>query len=297
MDIRPATPTDLPEIQAIYAHHVLHGTGTFEEVPPSVEEMAARFAAGTARGWCWLVAADATGVLGFAFYAQHKDRSAYRFTAEDSVYVREDVRGQGVGKALVARLIEHATERGLPPDGGGDRRCRECRLDRRACQPGLHPCRRAARRRAEIRPLAGRGDDAAPARAGDADVPDGADRPAAPRAVTPPPGSARPGTRPAPGPRATAPAAGPAPRRRGGRTPPRRGRGPGTGGAAPRPARRAGRSRRSRDVAAWPAATGRRQPAGAPSPRSAAHRPARRRMRGRTRTGMRASTKIGMGTT
>lgn len=113
MDTRPATYDDLPEIQAIYAHHVLHGTGTFEEVPPSVEEMAARFAAGTAKGWCWLVATDATGVLGYAFYVQHKDRSAYRYTAEDSVYVRDDVRGQGVGKALVAHLIEHASGQGF----------------------------------------------------------------------------------------------------------------------------------------------------------------------------------------
>jgi phosphinothricin acetyltransferase len=113
METSEATAADLPEIQAIYAYHVLHGTGTFEEVPPSVEEMAARFAAGTARRWCWLVAKDATGVLGFAFYAQHKDRSAYRYTAEDSVYVREDVRGQGVGKALVAQLIGHATGRGF----------------------------------------------------------------------------------------------------------------------------------------------------------------------------------------
>ena len=113
MDIRPATPTDLPEIQAIYAHHVLHGTGSFEEVPPSVEQIAARFAADTGRGWCWLVATDATGVLGYAYYTFHNSRSAYRFTAEDSVYVREDVRGQGVGKALVARLIEHAGERGF----------------------------------------------------------------------------------------------------------------------------------------------------------------------------------------
>ena len=113
MHIRPATPADLPEIQAIYAHHVLHGTGTFEEVPPSVEEMAARCAAGTAHGWCWLVATDATGVLGYAYFGQHKERSAYRFTAEDSVYVREDVRGQGVGKALVARLLELAEAQGF----------------------------------------------------------------------------------------------------------------------------------------------------------------------------------------
>ena len=113
MDIRPADPADLPEIQAIYAHHVLHGTGSFEEAPPSVEEMTARFLAVTGQGWCWLVAADATGVLGYGYYVQHKDRSAYRFTAEDSVYVREDVRGQGVGKALVAELIAHAGAHGF----------------------------------------------------------------------------------------------------------------------------------------------------------------------------------------
>jgi len=59
------------------------------------------------------VATDATGVLGFAYYTQFRDRSAYRYCVEDSVYVREDVRGQGVGKALVARLIADATERGM----------------------------------------------------------------------------------------------------------------------------------------------------------------------------------------
>ncbi len=113
MNIRPATPADLPEIQAIYAHHVLHGTGTFEEVPPSVEEMTQRHDNVLARGWCWLVAADPTGVLGYAYYAQIRDRSAYRYTAEDAVYVRDDVRGQGVGKALVAALVEEATARGF----------------------------------------------------------------------------------------------------------------------------------------------------------------------------------------
>ena len=113
MDIRPAVVADLPEIQAIYAHHVLHGTGSFEEAPPSVEEITTRFQAATGDGWSWLVAADATGVIGYGYYAQYKNRSAYRFTAEDSVYVREDVRGQGVGKALVAALIEQATAQGF----------------------------------------------------------------------------------------------------------------------------------------------------------------------------------------
>ncbi|MDE2582451.1 MAG: N-acetyltransferase [Rhodospirillales bacterium] len=113
MPIRPATDADVPELQSIYAHHVLHGTGTFEEVPPSVEEMAERFARVRERGWPWLVSSDASGVLGYAYATQFRDRSAYRFTLEDSVYVREDQRGQGVGKALVARLLEMSETAGF----------------------------------------------------------------------------------------------------------------------------------------------------------------------------------------
>jgi L-amino acid N-acyltransferase YncA len=113
MQIRAATPSDVPEVQAIYAHHVLHGTGTFEEVPPSVEEMAEHFAAVTGPGWSWLVATDNTGVIGYAYYQQFHDRSAYRHCAENSIYIREDVRGQGVGKALVARLLEEAKAHGF----------------------------------------------------------------------------------------------------------------------------------------------------------------------------------------
>jgi phosphinothricin acetyltransferase len=103
----------MADCQAIYAHHVLYGTGTFEEVPPPLEEITARHAAITAAGWPWLVAADASGCLGFGYYAQFRARSAYRFTAEDSVYVRDSVRGQGVGKALVAALLAHAAAAGF----------------------------------------------------------------------------------------------------------------------------------------------------------------------------------------
>ena len=113
MDIRPAAPDDLPACQAIYAHHVLEGTGTFDEVPPSLEALTARFREITGAGRAWVVAADATGILGFAYFDQYRARSAYRFTAEDSVYVREDVRGQGVGKALVARLLDEARAAGF----------------------------------------------------------------------------------------------------------------------------------------------------------------------------------------
>ena len=111
--IQPVLARDLPEIQAIYAHHVLHGTGTFEEIPPSIEDMQARHAAGLAAGYLWLAARDATGVLGYAYYGAFRARTAYRLIVEDSVYVRDDVRGQGLGKALVYALIEQADAAGF----------------------------------------------------------------------------------------------------------------------------------------------------------------------------------------
>jgi L-amino acid N-acyltransferase YncA len=113
MEVCPASIEELADCQAIYAHHVLHGTGTFEEIPPSLEEITARFEAVTKPGCPWLVAKDASGVLGFGYYAQFRNRSAYRFCAENSVYVRETVRGQGVGKAIVAALLEHAAKAGF----------------------------------------------------------------------------------------------------------------------------------------------------------------------------------------
>ena len=119
MRIRDAVPADLPAITAIYAHHVLHGTGTFEEVPPTEAEMGGRLSDAQARGWAWLVAegeglpGEAPGLIGYAYFAQFRMRSAYRFTAEDSVYVRNDVRGMGVGKALVSALLQRAEQAGF----------------------------------------------------------------------------------------------------------------------------------------------------------------------------------------
>lgn len=113
MDIRDAVPADLPAITAIYAHHVLHGTGTFEEDPPDETEMARRMAAVQNKGWPWLVAEEDGLILGFAYLNQFRDRSAYRHAGEDSVYVRNDIRGQGVGKALVAALLRRAEECGF----------------------------------------------------------------------------------------------------------------------------------------------------------------------------------------
>jgi phosphinothricin acetyltransferase len=112
--VRDATPADLPAITAIYGHHVLHSTGTFEEEPPPEPEMAARIARVQDAGFPWLVAEDEDGaVLGFGYCGPFRPRPAYRFTAEDSVYVRDDIRGQGVGKALVAEVLSRAEAMGI----------------------------------------------------------------------------------------------------------------------------------------------------------------------------------------
>ena len=113
MDIMDAQDPDLPSIQAIYAHHVLTGTGTFEDVPPSLEEMTSRLTANRAAGSVWIVARDASGILGFGYYGPFRARAAYRYTVEDSVYVRDGVRGQGVGKALVNALLDRARDAGF----------------------------------------------------------------------------------------------------------------------------------------------------------------------------------------
>lgn len=109
MQIRDATAADIPAITAIYAHHVRTGTGTFEEEAPGAEEFAARLARVQGAGWAWIVAEAPDGtVQGYAYFAQIRDRSAYRYAAENAIYVRDDVRGQGVGKALVEALLARA---------------------------------------------------------------------------------------------------------------------------------------------------------------------------------------------
>ena len=112
MQLRPAAPGDLSAVQAIYAHHVLHGLATFEEAAPDVDEMRRRHDEVTSRGLPWL-AADFGGIVaGYAYCALYRTRSAYRYTVEDSVYVREDYQGRGVGAALLDALIERCTALG-----------------------------------------------------------------------------------------------------------------------------------------------------------------------------------------
>ena len=105
MIVRAAAAEDAAAVQAIYAHAVLHGTGTFEEVPPTVEEMIARMADVAARGLPWLVAEVDGRVVGFAYAAPFRLRSAYRHTAEDAVYIAPDFHRRGAGIALLQALI------------------------------------------------------------------------------------------------------------------------------------------------------------------------------------------------
>jgi L-amino acid N-acyltransferase YncA len=110
--VRAATDADVDAIAGIYGHHVLNGFGTFEEVPPSVADMAARKAAVEASGLPYLVADDG-GVVGYAYATRFRPRAAYRFTVEDSVYVARDQMGRGIGKALMGRLIDLCEGLGL----------------------------------------------------------------------------------------------------------------------------------------------------------------------------------------
>jgi len=110
MEIRPVGPADLPQIQAIYAHHVSTGYASFEEEPPDLAEMTKRCEALLARGLPYFVAAEPDGkILGYAYAGPFRPRRAYRFSVENSIYTRPDSAGKGIGRALLTELIKAAT--------------------------------------------------------------------------------------------------------------------------------------------------------------------------------------------
>ena len=106
MQVRACTLADLKAVQSIYAHCVLTGLASFEEEPPSLEEMQRRFTALVAAGFPFLVLQIDERVAGYAYASAFRPRSAYRYTCESSVYVAPDMQRRGVARTLMLQLIE-----------------------------------------------------------------------------------------------------------------------------------------------------------------------------------------------
>ncbi|CAN5383738.1 GNAT family N-acetyltransferase [soil metagenome] len=111
--LRAATAGDAPAIAAIYAHHVLHGTASYETVPPTAHATRTKIETIVGKGWPFLVACEGEQVVGYAYATQFRDRPAYAYACEDSIYVAADRTGQGVGRALLAGLLLAATQCGF----------------------------------------------------------------------------------------------------------------------------------------------------------------------------------------
>jgi phosphinothricin acetyltransferase len=117
--IRPATPTDAPALAALYNHYVQHSTITFEEEPVSPDEMARRVQAVQAAGLVWLVHEQDGAVAGYAYATKWRERSAYRFSVESTVYVAHGQHGRGIGRALYTVLLGELRQRGAHTVIGG----------------------------------------------------------------------------------------------------------------------------------------------------------------------------------
>ncbi|SIQ68465.1 phosphinothricin acetyltransferase [Rhizobium sp. RU35A] len=112
--LRDALPADLPAITEIYRDSVLNGTASYEILPPDAAEMAARFEAITGKGYPYIVAEAEEGtLLGYAYASAFRTRPAYRWLVEDSIYLAADARGRGIGKMLLAGLIDRTTALGF----------------------------------------------------------------------------------------------------------------------------------------------------------------------------------------
>jgi len=111
--IRASTESDLPSITGIYGWSVVHGVGTWEEVPPAQAEMARRREAVLALGLPWVVAELGGQVVGYAYAGPFRTRSGYRYTVEDSVYVAPGAQGKGVGRAMLEVVLGECRRLGV----------------------------------------------------------------------------------------------------------------------------------------------------------------------------------------
>ena len=110
--LRDASAADLPAITAIYAHHVEHGTGSFETVAPGQQQMGERMRLVHSRALPWLVAEVGGETAGFAYANWFRERAAFAWTLEDSVYIHPERVGAGLGSRLLAELVRRAEQAG-----------------------------------------------------------------------------------------------------------------------------------------------------------------------------------------
>ncbi len=110
--IRPAKTSDIAAITRIYAPAVEHGTASFELTPPDQAEMARRMADLVGKGFPYIVAEKDGVLMGYAYAGPYRLRPAYRHTVENSVYIAPDTQRRGIGRALLAALIEACAARG-----------------------------------------------------------------------------------------------------------------------------------------------------------------------------------------
>jgi len=111
--IRDAIPDDAEAVAAIYGHHVLHGTASYDVEPPPAEYLREKIKTVLDAGWPFLIAERDDLVVGYAYVTQFRDREGYRFTAEDSIYVHPEWMGQGIGGELLDALIERSVAFGF----------------------------------------------------------------------------------------------------------------------------------------------------------------------------------------
>jgi len=106
--VRAAVLADAAAITQIYAHHVLHGTATYDTKPPPIGAMRDKVEHALANGWPFLVAEEGGKVVGYAYAMQFRDRAAYAYACENSIYIRADRLGRGIGRQLLTELIARA---------------------------------------------------------------------------------------------------------------------------------------------------------------------------------------------
>lgn len=111
--VRPALEADIPAILDITNHEILHSTVLYEYEPRTLETQLQWFHDKLAQCWPVLVAEMEGIVVGFGTYGKFRERVAYRFSVEHSVYVHKDHRGKAIGNALMVELIESAKDGGF----------------------------------------------------------------------------------------------------------------------------------------------------------------------------------------